>query len=184
MAAVVNYEKDMKRLQVHKQTRLCRFFVVGACTRGEACAFAHGKEKLKQQPDFSKTRLCADFVELGSCMEGDRCSGLLKVMLTLYLVVFCSEEIPRAGRSEHVRAKTRPLQPRMQVCAWQVRAAPRISAQNWSTIQEGDQRYSKEATGGQGLRIHQSGTNYPAPTLLAFPGCIEALDGFGQPCAI
>ncbi|CAK9036570.1 unnamed protein product [Durusdinium trenchii] len=63
----------MKRLQVHKQTRLCRFFVVGACTRGEACAFAHGKEKLKQQPDFSKTRLCADFVELGSCMEGDRC---------------------------------------------------------------------------------------------------------------
>ncbi|CAK9010699.1 unnamed protein product [Durusdinium trenchii] len=73
MAAVVNYEKDMKRLQVHKQTRLCRFFVVGACTRGEACTFAHGQDKLRQQPDFSKTRLCADFMERGSCAEGDRC---------------------------------------------------------------------------------------------------------------
>ena len=77
MAAVVNYEKDMKRLQVHKQTRLCRFFVVGACTRGEACTFAHGQDKLRQQPDFSKTRLCADFMERGSCAEGDRCSAFI-----------------------------------------------------------------------------------------------------------
>eukprot|EP00438_Fugacium_kawagutii_P001380 Skav209298 [mRNA] locus=scaffold994:74449:84331:+ [translate_table: standard] len=61
--------------QVHKQTRLCKFFAVGQCTRGSACAFAHGvldgrQEKLRQQPDFSKTRLCADFMELGSCTAG------------------------------------------------------------------------------------------------------------------
>lgn len=65
--------RDVKRLQVHKQTRLCKFFAVGQCTRGSACAFAHGQEKLRQQPDFSKTRLCADFMELGSCAEGDGC---------------------------------------------------------------------------------------------------------------
>jgi len=65
--------RDVKRLQVHKQTRLCKFFAIGQCTRGSACAFAHGEEKLRQQPDFSKTRLCADFMELRFCAEGDRC---------------------------------------------------------------------------------------------------------------
>eukprot|EP00435_Cladocopium_sp_Y103_P024102 s632_g5.t2 len=66
-------DRDVKRLQVHKQTRLCKFFAVGQCTRGSACAFAHGQDRLRQQPDFSKTRLCADFMELGSCAEGDGC---------------------------------------------------------------------------------------------------------------
>ncbi|CAK9036260.1 unnamed protein product [Durusdinium trenchii] len=66
-------QKDTKRLQVHQQTRLCKFFVMGKCTRGQSCAFAHGQDKLRQQPDFSKTRLCADFMELGSCAEGEGC---------------------------------------------------------------------------------------------------------------
>ena len=34
-------------LQLHKQTRLCKFFTMGACTRGEKCAFAHGPEHLR-----------------------------------------------------------------------------------------------------------------------------------------
>ncbi|CAK9011502.1 mRNA decay activator protein ZFP36 (G0/G1 switch regulatory protein 24) (Growth factor-inducible nuclear protein NUP475) (Tristetraprolin) (Zinc finger protein 36) (Zfp-36) [Durusdinium trenchii] len=46
---------------------------MGKCTRGQSCAFAHGQDKLRQQPDFSKTRLCADFMELGSCAEGEGC---------------------------------------------------------------------------------------------------------------
>ena len=70
-------QKDTKRLQVHQQTRLCKFFVMGKCTRGQSCAFAHGQDKLRQQPDFSKTRLCADFMELGSCAEGEGDLGLL-----------------------------------------------------------------------------------------------------------
>eukprot|EP00435_Cladocopium_sp_Y103_P008193 s4627_g2.t1 len=66
-------ETSMKRLQLHKQTRLCKFFSMGACTRGEKCAFAHGLEHLRQQPDFSKTRLCADFMESGTCAQGRKC---------------------------------------------------------------------------------------------------------------
>ena len=50
--------------KVHKKTQLCKFFAVGACTRGSNCAFAHGAAQLREQPDFSKTRLCADFIEL------------------------------------------------------------------------------------------------------------------------
>ena len=66
-------EVEVKRLLAHKRTRLCKFFAVGACTRGESCAFAHGSDQLRQQPDFSKTRLCADFVELGRCTLGRKC---------------------------------------------------------------------------------------------------------------
>ena len=66
-------DKEEKRLDVHKKTRLCKFFAMGACIRGTACAFAHGLDQLRNQPDFSKTRLCADFAELGSCSEGRQC---------------------------------------------------------------------------------------------------------------
>eukprot|EP00435_Cladocopium_sp_Y103_P003829 s1445_g1.t1 len=38
-----------------------------------ACPFAHGTNHLREQPDFSKTRLCPDFMELGHCAQGDHC---------------------------------------------------------------------------------------------------------------
>ncbi|CAK9096245.1 C3H1 type-like 2-A) [Durusdinium trenchii] len=66
-------DKETKRLAAHKKTQLCRFFEVGACTRGEGCSFAHGMDQLRQQPDFSKTRLCAGFLELGRCALGRKC---------------------------------------------------------------------------------------------------------------
>ncbi|CAE7201808.1 Zfp36 [Symbiodinium natans] len=66
-------DREAKRLEVHKKTRLCKFFTMGACTRGASCAFAHGPDQLRDQPDYSKTRLCADFVELGKCVEGKAC---------------------------------------------------------------------------------------------------------------
>lgn len=39
--------KDAKRLAAHKQTRLCKFFAIGACTKGTACPFAHGTSHLR-----------------------------------------------------------------------------------------------------------------------------------------
>ena len=39
--------KDAKRLAAHKQTRLCKFFAVGACTKGSTCPFAHGTSHLR-----------------------------------------------------------------------------------------------------------------------------------------
>eukprot|EP00434_Breviolum_minutum_P006508 symbB.v1.2.005744.t1/scaffold307.1/size232847/9 len=65
--------RDAKRLAAHKQTRLCKFFAVGACTKGSSCPFAHGTSHLREQPDFSKTRLCTDFMERGHCAKGDSC---------------------------------------------------------------------------------------------------------------
>ena len=66
-------DSEARRLQFHKKTQLCKFFAVGACSRGSSCAFAHGKTQLRDQPDFSKTRLCADFMELGECKLGENC---------------------------------------------------------------------------------------------------------------
>eukprot|EP00438_Fugacium_kawagutii_P001417 Skav211735 [mRNA] locus=scaffold7896:17820:23788:- [translate_table: standard] len=73
VAQTSSSDKDVKRLAAHKQTRLCKFFAVGACTKGTACPFAHGVSHLREQPDFSKTRLCADFMEMGFCSQGDQC---------------------------------------------------------------------------------------------------------------
>ena len=64
----------MKRLEVYKKTRLCKFFAAGSCTSGNSCAFAHGSCQLRDKPNFSKTRLCADFLEHGWCMRGEACS--------------------------------------------------------------------------------------------------------------
>jgi len=66
-------DSEVRRLQAHKKTQLCKFFAVGACTRGSSCAFAHGSSQLREQPDFSKTRLCADFMERGRCDRGRAC---------------------------------------------------------------------------------------------------------------
>ena len=47
------------RLEAFKQTRLCKFHVAGNCVRGNSCNFAHSIDQIRDQPDFSKTRLCA-----------------------------------------------------------------------------------------------------------------------------
>lgn len=41
-----------------RNTRLCRFFQRGACTRGAACTFAHAEADLLPAPDFSRTKMC------------------------------------------------------------------------------------------------------------------------------
>ncbi|CAJ1358806.1 unnamed protein product [Effrenium voratum] len=53
--------------------KLCKFFLAGTCNRGAECAFAHGQNQLREQPDFSKTRLCGDFMDRGWCANGRKC---------------------------------------------------------------------------------------------------------------
>ncbi|CAJ1339722.1 unnamed protein product [Effrenium voratum] len=64
-------DEEEHRIDVHKRTRLCKFFLMGSCTRGAGCNFAHGARQLRTQPDFSKTRLCAEFMESGTCPSKD-----------------------------------------------------------------------------------------------------------------
>jgi len=55
------------------QTRLCKFYAKGQCTRGEACTFAHNDTDVLPQPDFFKSQLCADFARGSGCRHGDSC---------------------------------------------------------------------------------------------------------------
>ncbi|CAE7368649.1 unnamed protein product [Symbiodinium pilosum] len=61
------------RLEAFKQTRLCKFHVAGNCVRGTSCNFAHSIDQIRDQPDFSKTRLCADYLQSQWCRDGQYC---------------------------------------------------------------------------------------------------------------
>jgi len=61
------------RMERFNKTKLCKFHAVGACTRGEDCNFAHGVVAIREQPDFSKTRLCPEFTRFGRCNNGEDC---------------------------------------------------------------------------------------------------------------
>eukprot|EP00930_Biecheleria_cincta_P068977 TRINITY_DN56793_c0_g1_i1.p1 TRINITY_DN56793_c0_g1~~TRINITY_DN56793_c0_g1_i1.p1 ORF type:complete len:264 (-),score=65.71 TRINITY_DN56793_c0_g1_i1:449-1240(-) len=62
-----------QRIELFKGTRLCKFNAMGRCKRGRDCKFAHSEANVKEQPDFSKTRLCQEFVETGFCRHREHC---------------------------------------------------------------------------------------------------------------
>eukprot|EP00931_Biecheleriopsis_adriatica_P056361 TRINITY_DN3339_c0_g1_i5.p1 TRINITY_DN3339_c0_g1~~TRINITY_DN3339_c0_g1_i5.p1 ORF type:complete len:279 (-),score=45.37 TRINITY_DN3339_c0_g1_i5:106-942(-) len=64
------WKKPAKHL---KFTKICKFFAEGNCDRGSLCTFAHTMDEVRGQPDFTKTRLCKDFMKLGRCDEGAAC---------------------------------------------------------------------------------------------------------------
>lgn len=41
-----------------RKTELCVFFSKGCCSKGGACAYAHGPGELQETPDLTKTSLC------------------------------------------------------------------------------------------------------------------------------
>lgn len=63
----------MARKRLFRGTRLCKFFLAGCCSRGDACNFAHSTDDLQDLPDFSKTRLCDPFMRSGVCEQGYDC---------------------------------------------------------------------------------------------------------------
>ncbi|KAH8582552.1 zinc finger protein [Cryptosporidium sp. chipmunk genotype I] len=48
---------ELVRRQLYK-TKMCAFYNVGKCTRGNLCAFAHSVQELRPLPDLRFTRLC------------------------------------------------------------------------------------------------------------------------------
>ncbi|CAK0803707.1 unnamed protein product [Prorocentrum cordatum] len=56
------------------KTRLCRFYESGHCARGGHCDFAHGRNDLREAPDFSYTQRCRSFMETGTCRRGSACT--------------------------------------------------------------------------------------------------------------
>mmetsp|Transcript_34321 Transcript_34321/g.80297 ORF Transcript_34321/g.80297 Transcript_34321/m.80297 type:complete len:624 (-) Transcript_34321:104-1975(-) len=57
------------RLRAFAKTKLCKFHLIGACTRGSDCKFAHSKNELLPQPDLTCTKLCKAILETGECTD-------------------------------------------------------------------------------------------------------------------
>lgn len=55
------------------KTRMCKFFAVGACNRGDQCTFAHKSEDLCPVPDLTRTQVCPALINTGYC-EDETCT--------------------------------------------------------------------------------------------------------------
>lgn len=53
---------------------MCKFELLGECIHGAACKFAHKSDELVPPPDFTRTRLCAEFQREGVCQLGAACT--------------------------------------------------------------------------------------------------------------
>lgn len=56
-----------ERTQVFQRTKMCKFFILGCCSRGEQCHFAHDKGELQALPDLHRTKLCKTLINTGNC---------------------------------------------------------------------------------------------------------------------
>lgn len=50
---------------------MCKFHILGMCTKGATCHFAHDKEEMSSLPDLYRTKLCKTLLNTGSCDAPD-----------------------------------------------------------------------------------------------------------------
>jgi len=51
------------------KTKLCKFQLLGMCTKGGLCPFAHEASEMKPLPDLSRTKLCKTLLHTGTCQN-------------------------------------------------------------------------------------------------------------------
>eukprot|EP00434_Breviolum_minutum_P040991 symbB.v1.2.036447.t1/scaffold5141.1/size55293/7 len=54
----VEAQERAQRTVIFSKTKMCKFHILGACTKGSSCKFAHQKEELQELPDLACTKLC------------------------------------------------------------------------------------------------------------------------------
>jgi len=60
-----------ERVAVFGKTKMCKFFILGVCTKGSECAFAHDPAEMMPVPDLSRTKICKSLINTGSCEDPD-----------------------------------------------------------------------------------------------------------------
>lgn len=56
-----------------QNTKLCKYYLKGRCSKDQKCPFAHKITDLKINPDLFRTRMCIAYTKKGECKEGDHC---------------------------------------------------------------------------------------------------------------
>jgi hypothetical protein len=69
--AVGTTEKDSSRTWHFNKTKMCKFHIIGACSKGPLCPFAHSKVEMRALPDLTCTKLCKALIETGVCNNKD-----------------------------------------------------------------------------------------------------------------
>lgn len=49
------------------KTKMCKFEILGICTKGTQCPFAHAATEINPLPDLSRTKLCKQLLQTGTC---------------------------------------------------------------------------------------------------------------------
>jgi hypothetical protein len=60
-----------ERTAVFGKTKLCKFYILGCCTKGKACCFAHDQSEMNPAPDLSRTKICKTLINTGICNDPD-----------------------------------------------------------------------------------------------------------------
>eukprot|EP00441_Pelagodinium_beii_P042064 CAMPEP_0197637630 /NCGR_PEP_ID=MMETSP1338-20131121/12795_1 /TAXON_ID=43686 ORGANISM="Pelagodinium beii, Strain RCC1491" /NCGR_SAMPLE_ID=MMETSP1338 /ASSEMBLY_ACC=CAM_ASM_000754 /LENGTH=579 /DNA_ID=CAMNT_0043210069 /DNA_START=72 /DNA_END=1808 /DNA_ORIENTATION=- len=60
-----------QRTVIFSKTKMCKFHILGACSKGAGCKFAHQKYELQSLPDLACTKLCKTLISTGSCEDPD-----------------------------------------------------------------------------------------------------------------
>jgi hypothetical protein len=68
-ALVEGSAEDSSRLCQFSKTKLCKFHVLGKCTKGRQCPFAHEGGELRNLPDLRRTKLCKTLIQTGQCLN-------------------------------------------------------------------------------------------------------------------
>jgi len=59
--------EENNRLCQFSKTKMCKFYILGKCTKGTQCPFAHESQEIKKLPDLRCTKLCNTWVQTGQC---------------------------------------------------------------------------------------------------------------------
>lgn len=65
--AVGATDKDSARTWHFSKTKMCKFHLIGACSKGTSCPFAHTKVEMRPLPDLTCTKLCKALIDTGVC---------------------------------------------------------------------------------------------------------------------
>eukprot|EP00927_Polykrikos_kofoidii_P047861 TRINITY_DN42148_c0_g1_i1.p1 TRINITY_DN42148_c0_g1~~TRINITY_DN42148_c0_g1_i1.p1 ORF type:complete len:451 (+),score=88.55 TRINITY_DN42148_c0_g1_i1:82-1434(+) len=57
------------RTTVFSRTKMCKFYLLGTCTKGDNCSFAHNSLDLEALPDLQRTKLCKTLINTGACND-------------------------------------------------------------------------------------------------------------------
>jgi len=52
---------------IFMKTKMCKFHLLGICTKGTDCQFAHSKSEMNPLPDLYRTKLCKTLINTGQC---------------------------------------------------------------------------------------------------------------------